>query len=689
MRRIVLLIALVLGGGSLMADEGMWTVDNFPSDTVRAKYNADIDQAWLDRVRLATTRIEGGCTGSFVSPNGLVLTNHHCVRRCISDNSSAGNDLQLNGFVAPSQDEEPSCPSEQLSVLVGYEDITDAIVAATAGKPEQEGNEIRKQTLTRLEQACEEAAEKAGDPRSCESVNLYNGGQYFMYQYKRYSDVRLAFVPEGPIAHFGGDPDNFNFPRWCLDMAFLRAWEDGKPAATPNYLSWRVAGANENEPVFISGHPGSTNRLLTMSQLRFLRDQTIPNWLLRYSELRGRYLQFATEGDERKRVVQEPLLRIENAIKVRRNQLFALFDEDVLARKQTDEDELRAAVAADSDLGDSYAAAWDDIEAAIAIHETFYQPWLYSEQAAAFSTVLFTYARDLVRVAEEETKPNEDRLREFTDAALPRMKQVTLAQRPIDRDLETMRLSFSLAKMREWLGPDHEFVKMVLGTASPESRAHELVSGTALTEADSRKGLWDGGADAVSDSDDPMIVLARDIDGYSRALRKRYEDEVEAPTRAASERIAQARFAIQGTSTYPDATFTLRVTYGAVEGWIENGEPVYPFTRTSRLFERATGEDPFRIPPAWEGALDRVGPDTRFNFVATTDITGGNSGSPIIDADANLVGLAFDGNIHSIAGSYFYDPLLNRTVGVHPQIMVKALAEIYGADNLLEELGLK
>jgi hypothetical protein len=686
MRRFLLFVTLACAGGTVLADEGMWTVDNFPTATVREAYGVTIDQDWLDRVRLSTVRLEGGCTGSFVSPDGLVLTNHHCVRRCISDVSTAEDDVQEDGFVAASRAEERPCPSSQLSVLVGFEDVTEQVAVAVAGKSEQEANEIRKQTLTRLEQACGEAADEAGEPLSCEAVDLYKGGQYFIYRYQRYDDVRLAFAPEGAIAHFGGDPDNFNFPRWALDMAFLRAYEDGAPAKTPEYLSWRREGAKENEPVFISGHPGSTQRLLTMAELRFLRDVTLANWLLRFSELRGRMIQYATQGAEEARFVEEPLLRIENAIKVRRNQLFSLFDEDVLARKAEQEAALRAAVAADPALADAYGGAWDAIGLALDEQRDFYEEWLFAEQGAAFSTVLFNYARNLVRVAAEREKPNDERLREYTESALPRLEQVTLAPRPLDPDLEALRLSFSLEKMREWLGPDDEFVQLVLGNASPASRAAEIVAGTELFDPEARAALWEGGSAAIAASDDPMIVLARNIDPYSRALRERYEDEVEAPIQTASEQIARARFAVEGTSVYPDATFTLRVTYGAVQGWVEKGEPVFPFTTATRLYERATGEPPFALPPKWVGKLEDIGPDTRFNFVATLDITGGNSGSPVIDADANLVGLAFDGNIHSIAGSYYYDPALNRTVAVHPAIMVRALETIYDAGHLIDEL---
>ncbi len=689
MQRLFFLGMSILLAQPLLADEGMWTLDNFPSSRVNDKYSANVDQDWLDHVRLSTTRIEGGCTGSFVSPDGLVLTNHHCVRRCIADNSGPGNDLQEDGFVAATREDEVACPSDQLSVLIQMDDITKDIAKVTAGKSEAEANEARKQMLTRLETKCEDAAKKAGSPRSCESVNLYNGGQYFIYQYKRYDDIRLAFAPEGGIAHFGGDPDNFNFPRWCLDMSFLRAYENGKPASTPEFLTWRKSGAQEGEPVFVTGHPGSTDRLLTVAELRFLRDVSIPIWLLRYSELRGRYLEFATTGDEPHRVVQQPLLRLVNGIKVRRNELFSLLDEDVMAAKQADEDAFRAAVAADTDLSRAYGSAWQDIEDAIAVHKTFYEPWLFSEQAAAFSTIMFTYARTLVRVAAESEVTNEKRLREYTEAALPGLRQVTLAPRPVDTDLETLNLRFSLEKMREWLGPDDAFVQQVLGGASPANRAHELIHGSQLADADFRASLWDGGADAIAKSDDPLIVLARNIDGYSRQLRKRYEDQVEAPINTASEQLAAARFKVQGTSTYPDATFTLRVTYGSVKGWDEKGKYVMPFTQTRRLFERATGEDPFRIPPQWVAAEKQLDPDTHFNFVATTDITGGNSGSPVIDKDANLVGLAFDGNIHSIAGSYFFDESMNRTVAVHPAIMIEALTKVYDAKHLVEELDLQ
>jgi hypothetical protein len=660
----------------------MWTLDNFPSSRVEEAYGVVIDSEWLDTVQRATTRL-GGCTGSFVSPDGLVLTNHHCARSCVSDLSSADNDLAANGFLAASRSDEPRCASQTVSILIETEEITDKVQAATAGKEEKTANEARKQLLTRLEKECHDAT--SGE-LYCEAENLYNGGQYFLYKYKRYNDVRLVFAPEDSIAAFGGDPDNFNFPRWCLDMAFLRVYENDKPVSSPHYLKWRREGAAKGEAVFVPGHPGSTDRLLTVAELEFLRDVQLPLWLLRYSELRGRLVQYGATGEEPYRTVQTPLLYIENSIKVRRNHLKALLGDELMTFKKARELELRSKVALDPELAEEHEGAWNEIEAAMNTYRTFYEEHLFVEKAAAFSGDLFDFARDLVRVARERRKPNEERLREYRDTALPRLEQLIMAPRPHYPELEIVRLSFSLDKMREWLGPDSPYVHKVLGNESPALRARTLISGSRLGDPDVRKALWDGGWDAITASEDPLIKLAIEIDEDSLALRRRYENEVEALVDAASEKIARARFAVYGTSTYPDATFTLRVTYGAVEGWIEKGKMIEPFTKTARLFERTTGEDPFRLPSSWLEAKNEIDLDTPFNLVATTDITGGNSGSPLVDENANLVGLVFDGNIHSTAGDFWFDSAMNRTVAVHPAIMLEALEKVYGADSLLEEL---
>ena len=683
MNRYGLFLSAMFVVGGAFADEGMWTIDNFPAASVAEKYGVEISDEWLRAAQLATARLESGCTGSFASEEGLVLTNNHCVWSCVRNLSTDERNLSDEGFHASERDQELRCAGQQVSVLTGMEEVTDDIGRATAGLPDAEANKARKATLTKLEAACEK---DAGGEFKCEAVTLYDGGQYFIYKYKRYEDVRLVFAPELAIAAFGGDPDNFNFPRWCLDMSFLRVYENGVPAKTPNFLAWRAAGPAAGDPVFITGHPGSTDRLLTLSQLRMLRDVEYPLWLLRYSELRGRMLVWQDTSAEAARAVQQRILGIENGLKVRRNQLKALQNDDMMAIKAEQEAALRATVNADPELRAQYGEAWTLIDKAMMAYRNFYEDYLFVELDGAFRSDLFDYAKTLVRAAEERELPNEKRIRDYTDAALPALEQSLVAARPINKDYEKLGLTFSLEKMREWLGPDSRYVHLVLGKRSPKALAAELIDGSKLDDPEYRRKLWKGGAKAIRASDDPMIRLALKVDADGRALRKRYEDEVEAPRQRGEEMIADARFQVYGTDTYPDATFTLRLTYGSVSGWEEKGSMLEPFTRTRRLYERATGEAPFALPAKWLDSEDKLNLATPFNFVATTDITGGNSGSPILAADGALVGLAFDGNIHSIAGAYWFDPSNNRTVGVDTAIILEALEKVYGAGQLVDEL---
>ena len=683
MKRAILASLLTCLTIVAVADEGMWTVDNFPADAVAEKYDVSITDRWLESAQTATVRLENGCTGSFASPDGLVLTNNHCTWSCIRNLSTDERNLSDEGFMAAGRNEELVCPGQQVSVLVELDNVTDTVSAATANLAETEANDARKAELTRLESACEE---DAGDRLKCEAVSLYNGGQYFIYKYKRYDDVRLVFAPELDIAAFGGDPDNFNFPRWCLDMSFLRVYENGAPAATPNFLQWRKSGPLADDPVFIAGHPGSTDRLMTVSQLKMQRDVSIPLWLLRYSELRGRMLAWQNSSDEAARTVQQRILGIENGIKVRRNELKALQNDERMAIKAEQEKALQAAVAADAELQAAYGDAWELVNGAMKAYKNFYEDYLFIEAGAAFRGSLYGYAKTIVRGTVERELPNDERIRAYTEAALPRVTQRLFANRPVNRDYEKLGLTFSLEKMREWLGPDSEYVHTVLGNDSPAAFASKIIAGSRLDDPDYRRELWEGGVAAVKASTDPIVQLALSIDADARALRKRYEDEVEAPRIRGEEMIADARFQVYGTDTYPDATFTLRVTYGAVQGWEEKGRMVDPFTHTGRLFERTTGERPFKLPDSWVNAREVVNPDTAFNFSASTDITGGNSGSPILAADGALVGLAFDGNIHSIAGDYWFDEAMNRTVGVNTAIILEALDKVYDAGHLIDEL---
>ncbi len=692
MRRSSMLAALLVlsFSAAAFADEGMWTFHDFPREQVKRAVGVDLSGAWLDQVRMATIRLSN-CTASFVSADGLILTNHHCAESCLDENSTSGQNLVADGFLARTRERELKCGQQIADVLMQTENVTAKILAATAGLAAKAANDKRKSTITQLEQACEQQsrASKSG-PLKCEMVDLYEGGQYWLYKYHRYTDVRLVFAPERAIAAFGGDPDNFQFPRWCLDMSVLRAYgADGKPAATPAFLRFRAGGPKLGEAVFVSGHPGSTQRLLTVAELENLRNHYLPRWLLRSSELRGRMIQYGKTSPEAHRIVEDPLNGIENSIKVRRKQLDALLDERLMKSKGDEEAALRAKVAADPALAAATGDPWGDIGRADARGEQLYLPYLYMEQGAGFNSRLFSYARTLVRAAAERAKSNTARLPEYADAALPRLQQRLEAPVPVYPALEKLTLSFSLERMREWLGPDAPIVRQLLATESPDTLAARAVDGTRLADPAVRKRLWDGGTAAVNASTDPMIVLARDIDAQSRGVRSTYEDEVEAPIEAASEKIAHARFVAYGTSLSPDATFTLRLTYGTVRGWSEDGHEVEPFTYLSRLFERATGQEPFRIPDSWQQARAELDMQTKFDLATTSDITGGNSGSPLIDANGQLVGLMFDGNIHSIAGDYWYDPELNRAVAVDPTIIFEALRKVYKANELLSELGAK
>jgi hypothetical protein len=687
-RLLVALIAAALCV-TVTADEGMWTFDNVPRGLVKEKYGVEIGDAWLRHLQQSVVRLEGGCTGSFVSPEGLVLTNHHCVQTCLAESSTAERDLVAEGFLAGRRDAEVRCQNEQLSVLRATENVTASVAAAVAGLPPAEASAARRQALTTLEEACEQDTARQGTPLKCESVSLYQGGEYWLYKYTRYDDVRLVFAPEVDIAAFGGDPDNFQFPRWSLDMALLRAYEDGRPAPVAHHLTFNWTGAAAGEPVFVAGHPGTTERLLTVEQLRTQRDVFLPFWLIRFSELRGRLLQFAKTGPEAARISRDLLDTIENSLKVRRMQQVALLDDELMAQRAAEEAKLRATVEEEPALKARAAGAWDDIARAQRTYRDMLVPYVFVEAGAGFNSDLFAYARQLVRVADERAKPSAERLREYADGQLPQLVQWLGADTPVHPELEQVRLSFALERMREWLGPDEPLVGQVLGSETPDERARALITGSGLGEVKTRVALYEGGAAAIAASRDPMIQLARAVDPRARALRTQFEEEVEEPTRRGQEAISAARFAVYGTTLYPDATFTLRLSHGSVEGWVERGQPVDRFTTLTRLYARATGVPPFALPGRWLEARPALDLSARANFVSTNDIVGGNSGSPLVNARGEIVGLVFDGNIHSISGTYWFDREKNRTVAVHPDFIRVALQKVYPAVALAQELGLE
>ena len=683
MKPLFLLSVLALALAA-RADEGMWTYDNFPSKKVKQKYRFAPDAQWLEEARLSSVRLAGGCSGSFVSPEGLVMTNHHCAHSCIEQLSTQDKDFVAQGFYAASLENEVKCPEIELNQLVEITDVTGQIHGATKGlKPGKEFNDRRKAAMSSIERDCAAGSEKV----RCEVVELYHGGQYSLYHYRRFQDVRLVFAPEFAIAFFGGDPDNFNFPRYDLDVSFIRAWEDGKPARTEHYFKWSPAGAKEGELTFVSGNPGGTDRELTMAQLQYQRDVALPERLFDLAQYRGAVTMFTQQSPEDYRIGEKDLFFVENSFKALKGRFEALVAPTLWKQKAARERALRAKVNARPALRKKSGSAWDDVAKAVALFEPRRKEYRYVEQGAGFNSPLYRIARDLVRGTEELQKPNEQRLREYTDARLPQLKQRLFSKAPIYERFELFKLSYALTKLREELGADHPFVKKVLGKKSPQELAQELVK-TRLYDVKMREQLWQGGRDQVQSSNDPMIELAKLVDVDARPVRKWHDEEVETLETSGAERIAAAKFDLEGKSDYPDATFTPRLSYGAVKGYDENGHHVDPLTTMAGAFERATGRDPFKLPESWLRANQnkQIDLSTPFNMCTTNDIIGGNSGSPVFDKDRQIVGLVFDGNIQSLGGDYGFDPAVNRTIAVHSAALLEALDHIYGAKRIVNEL---
>jgi hypothetical protein len=679
------LLAAFLGlvAAPVRAEEGMWLVDDFPAERVRKAYGFTPTAEWLDHVRRSAVRLSG-CSASFVSPDGMVMTNHHCARECIEDLSSATSDYLANGFYAADTNAEQRCPKLEANQLVGITDVTARVQAATQGKEEAAFGAAQRAEISRIESDCAKDARK----QRCDVVTLFHGGRYHLYEYKRFQDVRLVFAPEFQMAAFGGYPDNFNFPRYGIDMAFLRVWEDDRPGRTDHYFRWAREGAKENDLTFVAGHPGGTERNQTIAQLEFQRDVAVPFQLLRLSELRGLLRQAQTDVPGRERYTKARLRGIENTHKALRGRHDFLADPELLARKRAEDTELRRAVEASPELRPKYGSAWDAIERALARHRELFLAHSLRETPGITSD-LFTFARQLVRAAGERARPNAERLREYTDAQLPSMEQRIVRPAPIEPDLEELTLAFSLRQLRDILGVDDPYVRRALDGKPPEVLARELVRGTKLGDAAVREALWKGGPEAVATSGDPLIAFAARIDPFARQVRKQYEDEVEAPIRKAGEQIAQAVVAVRGTSGYPDATFTLRLSYGQVKGWKEGDRAIPALTFIRGLYERHTGEPWFTLSPPWlrakSTATARHG-ETPLDLASTHDVIGGNSGSPMFDRNGEIVGLIFDGNLPSLGGRYLYDPEKNRTVAVHGEGILKAL-RVYGARRVLAELG--
>lgn len=668
------LVALAATSVPAQAEEGMWTFDGFPTARVRAEYGWAPDKAWLDRVQAAAVRLTGGCSASFVSSQGLILTNHHCVASCIFDNSTGESDLLNKGFTADRREAELKCPGQQAEVVTKITDVTSDVKGAFAGMTGEALTKARDAKIAELEKAgCTDTA-----TTRCQVVTFFGGGQYKLYTYRKYSDVRLVWAPEDRAATFGGDPDNFNFPRYSMDASFLRAYADGKPVATPQHLKWDPRAPKDGELTFVVGNPGSTSRLWTQSQLAFEREVRVPTTLTTLSELRGRLIRAMDESPEKAREGLDTLNGIENSLKVYIGRTKALGDPQFMGTLAKAEAELKAKSTGNAAIGDP----WSDIERAVEAYRALYLPARFTQPSGD----LYGYAQTLVFAAQERAKPNAQRLPGYTDSALPLTEKRVLDERPIYPWLDEMMMNWSLSKAREYLGVDDPDSKLLLGKESPEALAERLVTGTKLADPAVRKQLWEGGLPAIQASQDPMIQYALKLADRQRALKAESDAVYSGPLALAGGKLADARFAAFGDSNYPDATFTLRISYGKVQGWEERGQRVPFQTTLGGTFDRATGAEPFDLPAAFAANESRIDKGTTYDFVTTNDIIGGNSGSPVIDRAGSVIGAAFDGNIHSLGGNYGYDGALNRTVVVSTAAVQEALETIYPAPALVKEL---
>jgi len=674
--------AMMLLAGPLPADEGMWTFDNPPLQQLKEKYGFEPTPAWLEHVRLASVRVGVGGSGSFISPDGLMLTNHHVALGQLQKLSSAEKNNEADGFYAATLADEIPCPDLELNVLLSMENVTAKVLAAVKkGMDPAKALAAKKAAIAAIER---QSLKRTG--LRSDVVSLYQGGEYWLYRYKKYTEVKLVFAPEQQAAFYGGDPDNFTYPRHDIDMALFRAYEKGKPAKVSHFLKWSAKGAADGELVFISGHPGSTNRLMTLAQIQFQRDFAYPQRIKAMKRMLNVAKAYAARGPEEARQAAGMIFGIENGLKVSSGEYEGLKAAGILEKKAAQESEFRGQIESNPAWKAEYAGAWDEIAAAIEKQKSRLKELSYRR---APGLRLGAIALQIVQLAAELQKPDGERLDGYHTAQLDSLRFRLFSPAPVYPGLEEAMAVDAMKLMLEELGADDPYVKACLDGKTPEEAARALVAGTKLADPALRRKLVDGGPSAVADCQDSFIVLARKLDPILREMRKWQEDEIESVARPAGERIGQARFAVYGKNAYPDATFTLRLSYGAVKGYPLNGTLAPYKTTFYGLFDRAASFDnqpPFHLPQRVADALERIDLATPLNFVCTGDIIGGNSGSPVINSAAEVVGLVFDGNVESFIGRYFYDDTANRTVSVHSAAIIEAMKKIYGADRLVKEI---
>ncbi len=694
----VTVLGLTMTPDTIEADEGMWLFNNPPRAQLKAHGFEPTDK-WLDHVRLSSVRFNSGGSGSFVSPDGLVMTNHHVAAGDLDKVSTPEKNYLRDGFLAKTRADEIKCKGLELNVLIGIKDVTAEVEKAVpAGTPAADAFKLRTSKIAAMEKAAADPEKKV----RADVVTLYAGGQYHLYTFKKYEDIRIVFAPEKQAAFFGGDPDNFEYPRFDLDVAFFRVYEDDKPLKCDHYLAWSAAGSKADELVFVSGHPGRTNRANTVDELKYLRDTGYPYLLNRLNRLEVLLNSWGARSEQNAQRSEEELFSIQNSRKARIGGLAGLMDPKLMGRKEKEQERLKMFINEPKDdkeypwLADA-KKAYDTIAKAEKVRAELITQMTVLENAGGFNAHSFGIARTLLRASEELTKPNGERLREFADARLPSLKFGLFSDEPIFEDLETLKLADGLQFLAVSLGPDSDLVKKVLAGKSPRERAYELVSGTKVRDPKVREQIWkdieaaakEGKPFDLAALKDPMIEVARLVDPASRALRKRFENEVDEPKRQAYAALAKAKFAMDGDKVYPDATFTLRLAFGKVQGYTEDGKAVPAFTTMDGLYKRAAeqgNKGPFELPKRWVERKDKLDLTTPFNFVCTADIIGGNSGSPVINKKAEVVGLIFDGNIQSLVLDFIFEEEVSRAVSVDSRAIVEALRKVYDAGALADEL---
>jgi Peptidase S46 len=681
------LLALLLLGSLARADEGMWLYNAFPKDKVKAKYGFEPTQAWLDHARLSSVRFNNGGSGSFVSPNGLAFTNHHVGAECIQELSTGGKDYIKNGFYARTQAEEQKCPNLELDQLLDIEDVTAKVNAKVKpGMSSAETAQAQRSAIAGIEQDC---ASSTG--LRCDVITLYSGAVYNLYEYKKYTDVRLVFAPEFAAAFFGGDPDNFNYPRYDLDITFFRVYENGKPAHTEHYFQWSKTGVNDGDLVFVSGNPGSTGRLLTVSQLEFLRDVDYPSRLQRYDRRLAVLQKFSANSPETFRIATEDIFGLQNSKKAVTGYLEALKDPGLMDSKQAEQAKLQAAIRSNPQEKGKIDDPWAAIAHAVELEKQIYSPLIYIARPGPrpFSSRLASTAFLLVMAAQQRTEPNGRRFPEFRQSALPSLEQQIFSTAPIYKPLETVLFAENLTETADGLGAGDPTLEKMLHGKTPEQVARDLIDATSLDDVALRKQLWDGGDAAIKASTDPLIVFMRSIEPDALAIRKRYDDEVESVERTEGSKIARARFSEHGFTEPPDATFTLRLSFGQVKGYTDNGKQIPYDTNIGGAYEHAAehgDSPPYQLPQSWINAKSKLNLSTPLDFVSTADIIGGNSGSPAINKAAEIVGIIFDGNIQSLAWNFAYSDKQARAISVDARGIQEALRKIYDATALANEL---